>query len=76
VTILNWKNELKYGMQHQDTRDWMINDKTFWDRWHSNKRMFAILGKDEYQSFTIQYANEKHYLIGETISSVLISNQQ
>lgn len=76
VTILNWKNELKYGMQHQDTRDWMINDQTFWERWHSNKRMFAILGKDEYENFAIQYAHEKHYLIGETISSVLISNQQ
>jgi len=76
VTILNWKNELKYGMQHQDTREWMIDDKTFWERWHSNKRMFAILGKKEYQSFIVHYADEKHYLIGETVSNVLISNKQ
>lgn len=32
ITILNWRNELSYGMQHQDTHAWMINDQTFWQR--------------------------------------------
>ncbi|VVC76195.1 Undecaprenyl phosphate-alpha-4-amino-4-deoxy-L-arabinose arabinosyl transferase [Aquicella siphonis] len=75
VTILNWKNELTYGMQHQDTREWMIKDKTFWQRWHSSTPMFAIMGMKEYLEFKKKYAKETHYLIGATINNVLISNQ-
>lgn len=75
VTILNWHNELTYGMQHQDTSEWMIDNKTFWQRWHSNKRVFVILSLDEYEK--IKHANPKEifYLLGETPMNRLISNQ-
>lgn len=75
VTVLNWKNELSYGMQHQDTRDWMIRDNTFWQRWHSDKRVFAIMGMKEYLIFKKKFAKEPQYLIGATTNNVLISNK-
>jgi len=76
VTILNWKNEMTQGMKHQDTREWMINDQTFWQRWHSEKRIFAIMGKKDYQEFALRFPHENHYLVGETINYVLICNQK
>lgn len=75
ITILNWKNELTYGMQHQDTHEWMIKDRIFWQRWFSGRRIFALLGKEEYQDFAVKHAQKKHYLIMETVNNVLISNQ-
>lgn len=75
ITILNWKNELRFGMQHQDTQLWMIGYDVFWQRWNSEKRLFAIMGKKEYQNFAVEYANQKFYLIGQTNTNVLISNR-
>ncbi len=75
ITILNWKNELTYGMQHQDVRDWMVNDLTFWKRWHSHKHVYALMGKDEYKKFMVKHPHERHYIIMETINNILISNQ-
>ncbi|MBV9576055.1 MAG: phospholipid carrier-dependent glycosyltransferase, partial [Gammaproteobacteria bacterium] len=39
VSILNWRNELSYGMQYQNTHAWMIDDDTFWQRFHSKQRV-------------------------------------
>lgn len=75
VNILNWKNELRLGMEYQDTSEWMIKDPIFMQRWDSQKRMFAIMGKEEYQKFQTQYPQRKSYWMGETLTNVLISNQ-
>lgn len=76
VTILNWQNELTYGMQHQETKEWMIDTPEFWKRWQSPKHVFVIMGKSEYKNFVIQHADKPYNLLGETVSNVLISNQK
>lgn len=75
VNILNWKNELRLGMEYQDTSEWMIKDPVFIQRWDSQTRMFAIMGKEEYKNFQTKYPQRKAYWIGETLTNVLISNQ-
>jgi len=75
VNILNWKNELRLGMEYQDTSEWMIKDPIFLQRWNSQKRMFAIMSKEEYQKFQTKYLQRKAYWLGETLTNVLISNQ-
>ena len=71
VSILNWKNELTFGMQHQDTREWMINDTQFWQRWHSKQRVFVVISKDEYQKLLKKHPKMKAYLLGETLNNVV-----
>ncbi len=75
VSILNWRNELRFGMQHQDTRAWMINTPLFWTRWFSHQRVFVILSKEDYQHFVRDYPKANAYLIDQTFQNVLISNQ-
>lgn len=74
VSILNWQNELSYGMKHQDSHEWMIDNNTFWQRWHSTKRVFAVMSIDEYLKLRLDHHNEKIILLGKTINNVLISN--
>lgn len=74
VTILNWRNELSYGMEHQNTSDWMIDNKKFWSRWHSKQRVYMIMSSEEYQRFHQRYPHEKIVLIDETPNNVLVSN--
>ena len=76
VTILNWQNELGYGMQHQDTREWMIDNDQFWLRWRNKKhRIFMVMSKDEYQLFYKRFPHDKIILLNETPSNVLVTNQ-
>ena len=74
ITILNWRNEMSYGMKYQDTHDWMINDDTFWRRWHSQKRLFVIMGLEEFKQFQKKYSGVKWYIIAKTENNILISN--
>lgn len=75
VTILNWRNELTYGMAHQDTHEWMINYPTFWQRFHSKQRVFVIMSRDEFENVEKNYPDERFYVLNKTINNVLISNQ-
>ncbi len=74
VSILNWRNELTYGMQHQDMHEWMIDDGMFWQRWHQH-RVFVIIGLEEYTNVQKNHPQEKFYLLGKTINYALVSNQ-
>lgn len=74
ITILNWRNELTFGMQHQ-SQDWMIDDAVFVTKWTSSQRVFAIMGKDNFSYFKNQFANLPYFLIDQTLNNVLISNQ-
>jgi hypothetical protein len=76
VSIVNWRNELSYGMQHQITTDWMINEDTFWKRWHSKHRIFAIMNINDYAKLQKKYPHEKIYVWGHTPINILISNKK
>jgi 4-amino-4-deoxy-L-arabinose transferase-like glycosyltransferase len=75
ITILNWRNEMTQGMRFQDTSEWMIGNQTFWKRWHSKKRLFVIIGKDEFARLRKTNPTLTYFLLGETLNNVLISNK-
>ncbi len=75
VSILNWQNELSYGMLHQDTREWMISDFIFWKRWNSKQRLFVVLSLEEYKGLIKKYPKKSFYIIEKTNNTVLMSNQ-
>jgi 4-amino-4-deoxy-L-arabinose transferase-like glycosyltransferase len=74
VSILNWKNELTHGMMYQDTREWMINDQQFWQRWTGKKRVYVLISRNEYEKMLKQHSKIHPYLIGSTMNNILISN--
>lgn len=75
ISVLNWRNELSFGMEHQDASAWMINDDQFWSRWHSGQRIYIIMSKEEFALFRQNHPHEKILLIAETPTTVLVSNQ-
>lgn len=76
VTIVNWQNELTFGMEHQDTQDWMIDDNQFKQRLQGNKRLFVVMSKDSLDQWQKTHPAEKLFLVDETLTNVLVSNQQ
>lgn len=75
VSILNWRNELSFGMQHQDTHEWMIDDNTFWQRWHSSRRIFIFIDLERFQQLQKTYPNEHFYVLNTTLTNALVSNK-
>lgn len=75
ITIVNWKNELEFGMRYQNTQDWMIHNLEFWKRWQSSKRVFVILGKSELANLSMAHPEIPIYILFSSVNYVLISNQ-
>lgn len=75
ITIVNWVNELAYGMQHQDTHEWMLEDEEFWQRWHSGKKVYVFTTKDEFNELIKFNPNEQFYILGKTVDYILMSNK-
>lgn len=70
----NWVRELWFGMPFQDTSDWLIEEPTFWQRWHSGKRVFVFMYTQDYVGFSKKAAQS--YKLGEYNDVVLVSNQK
>lgn len=73
VTVVDFTGELDFGSKHQDAKDWMIDEKTFWNRWQSNKKMFMVLNKKMYHELNNKMPN-KLFLIAEGFDDVAVSN--
>lgn len=69
----NWARELWYGMSFQDTKDWLINEETFWQRWNSNKRVFVFTDSDYYSNMKCR-SKGPIYQVGQYNQIVLLSN--
>lgn len=76
ITILNWRNEFLYGMRYQNTQEWLIDNTLFWQRWYSKRRIFVILSINEYKLLLYKHASLSPFLLGETKTTALISNQK
>lgn len=74
VTIVEWTNELSFGMQHQDARAWMITATTFLERWNSEQTWYAIMPKNLYERLQ-QIAHPKMRIIAKTTDNLLVTNQ-
>ncbi|HVY53514.1 MAG TPA: glycosyltransferase family 39 protein, partial [Gammaproteobacteria bacterium] len=69
----NWLRELWYGKSFQDTKDWLISEKTFWLRWNSAKTMYALVHQKYFNTFKAKAGNRLH-LINQYNETVLITN--
>ena len=75
ITVAEYANELTFGMQHQDTKNWMINTKDFWDRWNSNKRVYLITHEDCYDNLQAQTTTKMH-VVAKHLNNVLVVNSK
>lgn len=71
----NWLRELWLGMPYQDTHTWLIEEPEFWERWHSQKRLFVLMNSIYYREFK-EKAKTEIYRIGNYGDVYLISNSQ
>jgi len=74
VTIARWRGELTFGMQQEDTRAWMIDDKELWRRWQSPSRVYMLASRENYERLKAERPDTLHVLADNGVN-VLLSNR-
>lgn len=72
----NWVRELWYGITFQDTKEWLIDEISFWYKWHSGKRLFVFTDKEFIADLKVKskLLNKKVYTIAIYNDIALVSN--
>lgn len=74
VLVVGYTGELVFGTEHQDTRDWMLDDHTFWKRWQTEPRMFMIMKLKDYDRLKTQ-PSFTLYPMMQTPRNILLTNK-
>ena len=72
ITVVDCCGELYFGMQHQNTSEFMIKDTDFWQQWNGTKKVYAIMSVDKYEALKSSHKNM--HLLAKTKDNVLIGN--
>jgi 4-amino-4-deoxy-L-arabinose transferase-like glycosyltransferase len=75
VMIARYKGELLFGTQHQDTRDWMLDDASFWQYWGNHSNLFMIMRLSDYEDL-VKQGIKPLYPVKQTARNILVTNQQ
>lgn len=75
VTVAAFKGELGFGTRHEDTSAWMIDQKTFWERWKTNRTIYLILNENDYRILQPQ-APDKMRIIDKLWDTLLVVNSK
>lgn len=76
VSVVEWRNELAFGIQHQpEAKQWMIDHATFWQHWRSNQPVYMLTDQNTYHSLQ-QNKEDKLYLLAQTPLAVLLANHK
>lgn len=72
VMTVNVEGELFFGMQHQNTKQWMLKEDNFWPLWESSQRFYMITDRFHYKLFMKK--KKSFYLVAQTPLDVLLTN--
>ena len=70
----NWVRELWYGMPFQETKDWLISEAAFWERWRGSHRLVVLLDRKRLSEFAEKSQGTLHVL-GEDSDIAWVSNR-
>lgn len=76
VAVVNYKGELEFGTQHQDSREWIMDETAFWQRWNwqNGPQMFMIMSIDQYNRLKT-VSQSPLYPLAKTVRDILVSNK-
>lgn len=75
IKVINWTGELKFGSQHQSTKNLMADENSLITEWPGQKRKFLIAKKEDLL-YLKDKLNLKFYLVDTKKKYSLICNQE
>ncbi len=75
IIVVDWKGELEFGTQVEDTTQWMMAPDPFWKRWQGPETIYLITMKDTYESLR-QNPKLTLYPVAEDQRNIVLSNRE
>jgi 4-amino-4-deoxy-L-arabinose transferase-like glycosyltransferase len=74
ITVVDWKGELEFGTEVEDTSQWMIDSTAFWKRWMGPSTVYMITRISTYDTLR---ANPQLKLvpIAQDAKNIIVSNR-
>lgn len=73
ITLVNWTNELDFGMKHQNTDGLTMSEDILWQRWNEEKTIYIIMDERQYEKLRQQHTL---YLIMKFGNDVVVTNRK
>jgi 4-amino-4-deoxy-L-arabinose transferase-like glycosyltransferase len=76
VTAVDWKGELEFGSQVEDTRRWITDSATFWKRWKGPSTIYVFMDAEIYKAMPIVNPSIRLYPVERNKDTVVVSNRE
>jgi 4-amino-4-deoxy-L-arabinose transferase-like glycosyltransferase len=74
ITVVDWKGELEFGTEVEDTSQWMIDSTTFWKRWMGPSTMYMVTKISTYDAIRTN-PRLKLVPIARDARNIIVSNR-
>lgn len=74
VAIVNYTGELMFGMQHQDVRDWVLDENSFWSSWKDGKKKYIFMSVHKYKALPLNL-KKSVFIIARAGDELLVTNK-
>ena len=74
VTVNESFDELSFGMGHENTTQWMIQEPGFAERWKSNHTVYIFISEKKYQLFIKTYPHNKGWIVARNKNDLVVVN--
>jgi len=75
ITVVDWKGELEFGTEVEDTSQWMIDTATFWKRWEGPATMYMITKIELYDALRGN-PRMKLFPVARNARHIIVSNNE
>jgi hypothetical protein len=74
ITVVDWKGELEFGTEMEDTSQWMIDSATFWKRWDRPSTIYMLTEIKKYDALR-KNPNLKLFPVAQNSRNILLVNK-
>lgn len=75
ISVVDYKGELEFGTENEDTSSWMIDEDTFWQRWQSKSTIYMLTKRSAYDQLEADH-HGRFILLAEVGQNVLLTNHE
>ena len=76
ITVVDWGGELNFGNSVEDTKAWMIDGDTFWQRWQGPATMYVLTRIEEYETLKQLKPSLPLFPIAQDRRNIVLSNRE
>jgi 4-amino-4-deoxy-L-arabinose transferase-like glycosyltransferase len=76
ITVVDWGGELNFGSSVEDTKAWMTDGDTFWNRWQGPATMYVLTRIEDYESLKQSKPLLSLFPIAQDRRNIVLSNRE